>query len=115
MIGKDGSVFRKFTYLPSHSSVNITLELLAIASWDGERFQIYVDDELVFTSSNIHQWSYDGSWEARYCWDNPEPVRVSFVAQHDVLNMELKVNTTLNEGASNEAFGLKHAQVEFLT
>ena len=106
VLGKDGSVFRKFTYLPSHSSVNITLELLAIASWDGERFQIYVDDELAFTSSNIHQW--------RYCWDNPEPIRVSFVAQHDALDMELKVNTTLDQHASDEAFGLKHAQFEFL-
>ena len=53
MLGTQSSVRRTFSGLPTHSIVTINLDFVQIDSWDNERFYVYADDALVYTSHEI--------------------------------------------------------------
>ena len=43
--------FKEFTLSGSQDSTDITLDLYELDTWDGEQFQVYLDDTLVFNES----------------------------------------------------------------
>ena len=109
ILGSGASVQKTFLIMGGHSKVNVTLELLAIGSWDYELFKVSIDDALVFTSNVVGQ--YGGELVSSYCRDTPTPLRFSFIVIHNTTFLKMNITTTLNENAYNEAFGVKRVSL----
>ena len=110
ILGSGASVQKTFLLSSAHSKVNVTLELLAIGSWDYERFKVFVDDALVFTSNRVLHCCQE--LVSTYCDSTPTPLRFSFITNHTSTLLKLNITTTLDEHAYNEAFGVKRVSLK---
>jgi len=90
----------------------VTLELLATGYWDWEQFKVFVDDALVFTSNSVGYCCQELVSTYCYSGDTPTPLRFSFITNHNSTLLKLNITTTLNEDASNEAFGVKRVSLK---
>ena len=113
ILGAGASLEKTYDIHTSHVSVNVTLELIPIQSWDGERLRVYADDKLAYESERIYHPGYGQPHSSSYC-TNSEPVvplRVSFLANHAGSTFRLRITSTLNQNAYDESFALKHVRV----
>ena len=87
--------------------MTVDLDFVQIDSWDNERFYVYADDALVYTSNRITRTvrarRYAG---ASNTW-NEFVYSVSFTFAHSSSSLTLKITTNLNGAGTDESWGIQ--------
>ena len=80
VLGTGASLEKMYDIHTSHVSVNVTLELIPIRTWDGERLRVYANDKLAYESERIYDPGYRQPHASSYCTSSKPvvPLRVSF-------------------------------------
>lgn len=130
--GSDGEQMARATYDldPDLEYAVMSFDMVAIDSWDGENFNVYVNDEVVATASFDYRANGVGTWQT----DNPD-VSVSISHNDDLGNMgfdngwpdqsasmqitvrnpgeqvSLGFGSTLDQGVDDESWGVDNVRV----
>ena len=93
--------------VPPHSIVRVELDFYKVDSWDNEWARLYLDGTLVWTQRS---WNSDGS---RYCGNGHRDRLMAAAGQISIsaATVTVRVNSTLNEGPNNEAWGINNVRV----
>jgi hypothetical protein len=87
------SVQKEFTDLNAHNSVTVDLDFVKIDSWDSERFYVYADDALVYTSDSISRSTGTQECGSTSNTWNEFVYSVSFTFAHSSSSLTLKITT----------------------
>jgi len=112
VLGTGSSVSKAFSDLPTHSIVTINLDFVQIDSWDSERFYVYADNDLVYTSHRISKST--GTQECGSSSNNWNEfvIPASFTFAHSSSSLTLKITTNLNSGPSDESWGIQKVHLK---
>lgn len=109
-----GTYIKKAFLIPlPHVAVRIQFDFVRIDSWDDEDAQLYVDGALVWSQT------MSGANGAQSCgetgdWWYEEVVSVDETVVHSVGVATVRIATTLDETATNEAWGVNNVRVSAL-
>ncbi len=102
------------TYTIVHTESWVELAYMALDSWDGETMYVAVDGTTSWSSSqNNHSSSYSEvcGWDRGYYGSYDSRHEVSTTAAHTSTTLELVAGSTLDQGATDESFGIDDVYV----
>ena len=112
VIGKDAYVQKTFDLsgAPQHSAVRVQLDFVQIDGWNGDTAYLRLNGELAW--SQIFS-GYDGSQQCGSSNSayNEQLVSVDATLYTSASNLTLRVDTNLNQPATNEAWGIQNVRV----
>ena len=92
---------------PPHGLVRVEVMFVAIDSWDWEDAQVLVDGNLVAS----HQIRYGGSNQCGGSWGDYGPVELAAVVTTSAVNLPVRITSTVNQGASDESWGVQSVRI----
>lgn len=99
---------KKFTNLPSHTSVRIEMRFYYIRTWDDESALVYVDNILRWRNSHSHRRQTNNACSGQ----EGHFVDLDIVINsHTASEITLRVTSTLDQNAGDEAFGIQNVIV----
>lgn len=99
--------------LAAHSYLRISFNAYAVDSWDHERYQLYIDGVEVYARVFQHNEGTNLCGASPSNWkENFFPVDI--IVEHSGTSAQIRLQTTLNQGAGDESWGFSDFKLSYL-